>query len=64
VSPWSYGKDGKRWLEDHPGWRLKPGFEDDGYYAWRPDEGAAPVAAETLDELAILAHESEAARNA
>ncbi len=57
----SYGKDGRRWLKDHPGWRLEPGFELDGYYAWRPDGTAAPVSAETLDKLAWAAHEAEAA---
>jgi hypothetical protein len=57
----SYGKDGRRWLADHPGWRLEPGLDGEGYYAWRPDQGAAPVAAVTLDDLAENAHEAEAA---
>ena len=58
----SYGKDGRRWLNDHQGWRVEPGLDGEGYYAWRPDGGAAPVAAGTLDELADNAHESEAAK--
>jgi hypothetical protein len=59
--PESYGKDGRRWLADHPGWRVEPGLDGEGYYAWRPDGGAAPVAAGTLDDLAGYAHEAEAA---
>ena len=58
----SYGKDGRRWLNDHPGWRVERGLDGEGYYAWRPDGGAAPVAAPTLDELADNAHEAEAAK--
>ena len=57
--PESYGKDGRRWLAGHPGWRLEPGLEGYGYYAWRPDGGAEPQAAATLDELAARVREAE-----
>jgi len=60
--PESYGRDGRRWLADHPGWWLEPGLEGIGYYAWRPDGAAAPVSADTLDKLAWTAHEAEAAK--
>jgi hypothetical protein len=55
--PESYGKDSGRWLADHPGWRIEPGFEQVGYYAWRPDGEHEPVSAVTLDELAAAAKE-------
>jgi hypothetical protein len=58
--PESYGRNGARWLGAHPGWRLEPGFEGAGYYAWRPDGDCEPVSAATLDELAARVKEAEA----
>jgi hypothetical protein len=50
--PESYGLDSGRWLADHEGWRVEPGFEQVGYYAWRPDDEQDPLSGLTLDELA------------
>jgi len=56
----SYGRDGGRWLKDHPGWLLEPPFGSAaGYWAWRPDARFEPVLADTLDELAGKVKEAE-----
>lgn len=59
--PESYGRDGRRWLNDHPGWRVEPpAGGGSGYWAWRPDAACEPVLADTLDELAAKVKEAEA----